>query len=83
MPEGRIWNGSSWLPITDEGHRNASDPHPQYLLVADQQLEEDEFTESTAITSYPEGISIMAVSNTADWAESATKGTVTTHRTGT
>lgn len=30
MPEGRIWDGSDWQSITDEDHRNASDPHSQY-----------------------------------------------------
>lgn len=30
MAESRIFDGSSWITITDEEHRNASDPHTQY-----------------------------------------------------
>ena len=32
MAESRIFDGSSWITITDEEHRNASDPHTQYAL---------------------------------------------------
>lgn len=34
MAESRIFDGSSWITITDEEHRNASDPHPHYLNTA-------------------------------------------------
>lgn len=32
MAESRIFDGSSWITITDEEHRNASDPHTLYAL---------------------------------------------------
>lgn len=32
MGEANIWNGTSWVSITDEDHRTASDPHSQYQL---------------------------------------------------
>ena len=36
MSELRQWNGVTWVPVTDEGHRNDNgDPHDQYLLKAD------------------------------------------------
>ena len=43
---------------------------------------EDTFAESTAITSYREGVSTMKVSAAADWDSQGTVGTITTHRTG-
>jgi hypothetical protein len=44
-------------------------------------LDEDEHAESTAITSYPLGISIMSVSATASWDGIGEAATVTTERT--
>ena len=34
MAESRIFDGSNWITITDEEHRIAIDPHPQYLTEA-------------------------------------------------
>jgi hypothetical protein len=45
-------------------------------------LATDAFAESTAITSYPQGISIMPVSAAADWREESVDGHVVTQRTG-
>lgn len=30
MAESRMFDGSDWITVTDEEHRTASDPHPQY-----------------------------------------------------
>jgi len=31
VAEARMWNGSSWVVVTDEDHRSATDPHLLYL----------------------------------------------------
>jgi hypothetical protein len=51
------------------------------LALSQPPLAEDTHAESTAITSYPSGISIMPVSAAADWDGLATDATVTTERT--
>ena len=35
MAELRMWNGSAWITVTDEGHLLASNPHPTYATDAD------------------------------------------------
>lgn len=42
-------------------------------------LAEDAFAETDPITDYPDGISIMPISDTADWAGYSAPGSVTTH----
>ena len=61
----RTYTGSAWSVWIGEGG----------------QYPEDTFTESTGISSYREGISVMPVSAVADWNGLEVAATVTTHRT--
>lgn len=53
----------------------------ELALWSDRELPEDSRDEADAITAWPEGVSTMPFSDTADWDGNATAGTVVTERT--
>jgi hypothetical protein len=78
--EHRFWAGSSW----GNWYSNVETNHGYYGLALNVVPEiEDAHAESAAITTYPDGVSIMPVSAGADWNGQDGNGEVTTHRTGT